>query len=168
MWNNIVLVVIFALISTACQKEQASVPEAPQIPLAQPPQNLPAQTPAISGDAPVVISEAVRQRWKAVILLIDDKESDTSKEYTVLLRDKLLIPDSNVTIKVNEFLPDLKIEGNTFTSGSDELLNPSVHIQVIEKGDEIFSGWLFQLFPTVHPLRHDRFNIILQAPVSAS
>lgn len=130
-------------------------------------QELPSQTPPISGSAPVVIPEDVRGRWVAVRLLVEDKEGESQKEYVVKIGVEFPLPDSNLILKVDNFLPDLKIKDNTFTSASNELLNPSAHLVVMEDGREIFNGWLFQLFPTVHPFNHDRYRITLKDSVSA-
>ncbi|HSG05497.1 MAG TPA: DUF2155 domain-containing protein [Nitrospiria bacterium] len=128
---------------------------------------LPAQTPPISGDAPVVIPEDVRGKWAAVRLVVEDKEGETQKEYTLKIGVEFPLPDSNLILKVDNFLPDLKIKDNTFTSASNELLNPSAHLVVTQEGREIFNGWLFQLFPTVHPFNHDRYRITLKDSVAA-
>jgi hypothetical protein len=127
-----------------------------------------AETPAISGNAPVIHSEGSKGKWRAVKLLVEDKKGNSAKNYTVDLGGRLSIPDTGLTIEVLDFLPDLKIDGNTFTSASDQLLNPSAHIRVTENGKEIFTGWLFQLFPSVHPFRHDRYNIVLKEPIPVS
>ena len=152
----------------ACSQAEPPKSDTPAIPMMSPTRGLPSDTPAISGSAPANIPEGVKGKWAAVRLLIEDKQEDTSKEYTVDLGTDLAIPDSNLVVEVKEFLPDLKIEGNAFTSASNELLNPSVRIAVMEDGKEVFQGWLFQLFPSVHPFQHERYNIVLRGPVSAS
>jgi hypothetical protein len=132
------------------------------------PQELPAQIPPVSGKAVTVVPDAVKGKWIAIKLRVEDKKVNSSQEYTIDIGGEFPIPDSGLVVKVNEFLPDLKIEGNTFTSASAELLNPSVHVQVLEDGKEVFNGWLFQLFPAVHPFQHERFSIVLREAVSAS
>ncbi len=159
---------LLALLAVDCSKKESAPTEAETIPLILPSQTPGAETPAISGSAPVVMPDALKGKWEAVKLMVKDKKANSSKDYKVELGSEFIIPDSNLVVKVLDFLPDLKIEGNTFTSASDELLNPSVHIQVLENGQEVFDGWLFQLFPSIHPFRHDRFNIVFREPVPAS
>jgi hypothetical protein len=85
-----------------------------------------------------------------------------SREYVVNLREQLVIPNSKLLIKVNEFLPDLKIEGSTFTSDTNELKNPAVHVSIFEDGKLIFNGWLFSMFPTIHPFQHNQYRVLLK------
>lgn len=167
-WMKLVAVGLLAAAVAGCSKQESSPPQTQSMPFAAPQQDLPAQIPPVSGESPTVVPDAVKGRWKAVKLRVDDKKSSSSKEYAVNLGAGLSIPDSQLVIKVNEFLPDLKIEGNTFTSASEELLNPAVHVQILEEGKEVFNGWLFQLFPAVHPFQHERFSIVLREAISAS
>ena len=167
-WVKLVAAGLLVAAVAGCSKKESPPPQTPSMPFAAPQQDLPAQIPPVSGESPTVVPDAVKGRWKAVKLRVDDKKSSSSREYTVNLGEELSIPDSQLVIKVKEFLPDLKIEGNTFTSASAELLNPSVQVQVLEEGKEVFNGWLFQLFPAVHPFQHERFNIVLRDAVSAS
>jgi hypothetical protein len=167
-WTRLMTIALLAFLAVDCSKKESPPTEAETIPFTSPSQMPGAETPAISGSAPVVMSDSLKGKWKAVKLMVEDKQANASKDYKVKLGSELVIPDSNLVIKVLDFLPDLKIEGNTFTTASDELLNPSVHIKVLEDGQEVFDGWLFQLFPSVHPFRHDRFNILLREPIPAS
>ena len=121
-WIKLIVIGLLILGVVSCSKEESPSPEAQTVPFAHPPQGLPAETPAISGTAPAEIPDGVKDRWKAVKLLIEDKQSNSSMEYTVELGSELVVPDSNIVVKVQEFLPDLKIEGNTFTTASAELL----------------------------------------------
>ena len=158
--NESIVIGLAVVLLAGCSKKDSGSDYPEQRP-AIPQQALPSQTPPISGSAQVVIPDHVKGRWKAVKLLVENREVDFSKEYTVLLGSELAIPDSNLVVRVGEFLPDLKIEGDTFTSASSKLLNPSIHVRVTEKDKEVFNGWLFQLFPAVHPFRYKGYNITL-------
>jgi Uncharacterized protein conserved in bacteria (DUF2155) len=175
VWLRVLSVVLAVFLVASCSKEKSqpynsadSDKESEAIPYAQPPQMGGADTPAISGNAPVVSSEAIKAKWKAVKLLVEDKKGKTSNDFTVDFGGKIDVPDTGLSIEVLDFLPDLKIDGNTFTTASNELLNPAAHVRVTENGKEVFNGWLFQLFPSVHPFRHDRYNIVLQEPIPVS
>jgi len=85
----------------------------------------------------------------------------------VELGKTLQIPNSKLTVEVMEFLPDMKIENSTFTSATNEPNNPAVHVIVKEEGKEIFKGWLFSLFPTIHPFKHDQIGMTLKEGVPA-
>jgi len=43
--------------------------------------------------------------------------------------------------------------------------NPAARIAVVEKGNEIFAGWIFTRFPDVHPFQHPRFSLTLEGGV---
>ncbi len=150
-------------------KQKAAAPPAPEVqtqPLPGPGLVVPSGPPPGSGTT--VVPDAVKVKWKAVKLLIEDKKASTSREFVVTLGDALPIPESTLVVKVKAFLPDLKIDGNTFMTASEELQNPAVQVSVEDSGKEIFNGWLFQLFPTVHPFQHERFNVLLRDAVSSS
>jgi hypothetical protein len=83
----------------------------------------------------------------------------------VALGQRLKIPGSAIDVEVLDFLPDLTITNSTFTSVSNEPNNPSVHVIVREGDKEIFKGWLFSLFPTIHPFQHAQFGVTLKEGV---
>jgi hypothetical protein len=125
----------------------------------------PADIPKIEGGGVTVIPDVVKGKWKAVVLVVEDKAQKQNKEYTVELGKTLQIPNSKLAVDVLEFLPDMKIENSTFTSASNEPNNPAVHVIVKEDGKEIFKGWLFSLFPTIHPFQHAQFGMTLREGV---
>jgi len=129
---------------------------------------MPTDIPPISGTAPTVIPDSLKGKWRAVKLLVEDKKTTQSKEYVVNLGEELTIPSSTLVVKVEEFLPDLKIEETKFTTASNQLKNPAVHVKIMDNGKEIFNGWLFQLFPAVHPFQHEQYSITLRDSVAAS
>ena len=162
-WLRFLFLGILVLAVVDCSKEDSPPIETETVPFVDLPQMGAAETPSISAGAPVVMSDEVKKRWKGVKIMVEDKQDNSTNEYTVGLQSEMAIPNSNLRIKVLDFLPDLKIEGSKFTSASMELLNPAVHVVIYEEGQEIFDGWLFQLFPSVHPFEHGRYNILLNA-----
>jgi hypothetical protein len=184
-----VLVVLSCLVLAvsfyACKKkEEKPVPQAPfqQAPLGpmQPSPQMPVQSspqmpiqPApqmkgVMGKTKVVVPDNVKGKWSAVTIVVIDKITGNSKDYTVNLNSDFKIPNSDLKVHVGDFLPDFKMEGTTLTSASNEPNNPAVGIKVFEKGKQIFPalgkqwGWLFSKMPTVHPLRHPKYNIVLK------
>jgi hypothetical protein len=57
---------------------------------------------------------------------------------------------------------------DAITSSSFEPENPAARIEVLEKGNSIFSGWVFTRFPDVHPFQHPRFSLRLEGGVRRS
>ncbi len=165
-----ILFLMIAMLLISCGKKQEdsspSAQPAPSSNLER--QGLPSDVPVISSNAPIVIPDAVKGKWKAVKLMVEDKKSQASKEQTVRLNSDFQIPDSKLIVKVGEFLPDLKIQGATFTSDSNEPRNPAVHVIILDDNKEVFNGWLFSLFPTIHPFKHDRYGITLKEAIPAN
>ena len=136
------------------------------------PEDLPSDIPVISGEAKTIISDDVRKKWKGIKLVVEDRERKSIDEYSVNIGGEFNIPESKIFVRVVEFLPDLKIddrpEGTIFTSETNELKNPAAHLIIKEDGRILFKGWLFSLFPDIHPFKHDRFGIILKEPIGAT
>lgn len=163
----------------ACKKkEEQPVPKAglqmtPAAPGAGPapvPGTDPAQMPAGHGTAPagpkpelkVVVPDSVKGKWSAVKIVVEDKGAKKSQEYTVNLNSELKVPNSNLKIAVGDFLPDFKMDAGTVTSSSNTPNNPSVNVKVFEGDKEVFKGWLYSKFPTIHPFEHPKYGITLK------
>ena len=159
------ILTIFILILPSCTKK-----EQPQPPPPEQQSMMPAhgdiEMPA-SEDMKVIITDAIKGKWKGVILTVIDKQTANTKDYNIPIGGKVAISGSNIEVQTGDFLPDLKIEGNIYSSDSTQLLNPAIHVEIKEGGKEVFKGWLFQKFPSVHPFKHERFSITLKEPVSA-
>jgi len=117
--------------------------------------------------ATTVTPERLKGKWKAVKLLLEDRKEKSLREYVVPLGATWTVPGSSITVQVEEFLPDLIIQGTVFTSATDELKNPAVHVRILENGKEVFKGWLFSLFPMMHPFQHERFGVTLKDAVAS-
>ena len=184
-----VLVVIVSLVLAftigACKKKEPEKPvpqvptqpvpqmpmqPAPQMPMQpmQPAPQSPMQRPMTLGETKVVVPGSVKGKWTSVKLVVEDKVKKESKEYTVNLNSDFKIPDSNLKVHVGEFLPDFKMQGLTLTSASNEPKNPAVAIRVMEGNKQIVPaqgkkwGWLFSRMPSVHPINHPKYMIILK------
>jgi hypothetical protein len=57
------------------------------------------------------------------------------------------------------------MNADVITSQGIEEGNPAARIAVLENGTEIFSGWIFQNFPDVHPFTHERYALKLEGGV---
>lgn len=156
----VMVLALIALFSGACKKkEEQPVPQAPGpgTGVMMPP-----------GETKVVVPDIVKGKWEAVKLLIEDKVAKKTSEVTIKLNSEYTIPNSNIKIKVGEFLPDFKMDGLTITSSSNEPNNPAVRVIVYENEKEIFKGWLYSKFPTIHPFQHDKYGLTLKEGVKKS
>ncbi|MDA8079189.1 MAG: DUF2155 domain-containing protein [Nitrospiraceae bacterium] len=117
------------------------------------------------GETVVNVPDSVKGKWKAVVLAVEDKKTKKTTDYTVNLNSDLKIPNSNLKVVVGDFLPDFKMDGLNITSMSNEPNNPAVRVKVMEGDKEIFKGWLYQKFPTIHPFEHQQFGLAMKSAV---
>ena len=166
-WLSIVGLSLALAVVAACQKKEEAAPPPPPPPAMSQglPGSAPADIPKIEGGGVTVVPEHVKGKWKAVVLVVEDKAQKQTKDYTVVLGQRLKIPGSAIDVEVLDFLPDLTITNSTFTSVSNEPNNPAVHVIVRDGEKEIFKGWLFSLFPTIHPFQHAQFGVTLKEGV---
>lgn len=149
------------------QMPMQPAPQMPQMPM-QPAPQVPMQRPMTMGETKVIVPDSVKGKWSAVKLVVEDKVKKESKEYTINLNSDFKVPDSNLKIHVGDFLPDFKMSGLTLTSASNEPKNPAVALRVFEGNKQIFPvqgkkwGWLFSKMPSIHPLNHPKYMIILK------
>ncbi len=143
-------------------KEPAPAPAAqPQMPASHPP----AGGEGMMGGAPagpraVVVPEDVQSTWKAVVLAVSERDSDKTQDVTVEIGKTATVGDLEITVE--SFLPSFSMGGGTITSSSADTLNPAARLMVKEKGNEVFAGWLFSMYPDAHPFTHEKYNVVLK------
>ena len=116
----------------------------------------------------VVVPESVRGKWKAVEIAVSDKGTQKQQIYTIAIGGELKLPGSELTLKVENFLPHFVMDGTTLTSESNELKNPAALLSIREGGREVFRGWIFRLYPTTHAFQHPRYGFTLVDYLPAS
>ena len=151
----IIFFVILLIVSCSKKKEEAPQGFNGGTPMPQP------QMGIKMGKSQVVIPEDVNKVWKSVNIEVLNKESNESKKFDIDIGKELTIPNSNIKLKVESFLPSLTIIGNTITSSSNEPKNPAARILIIENDKEIFHGWLYQRFQMIHPFQHPKYKVTL-------
>ena len=167
-----VISLMFLFSLWACQNQEEQVVSESQKPKG-PIIDTPATGIGHGGDGPktvfkIVVPPEVADKWTAVVIVVDDKQANKQDEYTVNIGDDLIIPDSDLSVKVGPFLPDFIMSADTITSTTSDPNNPAVGIAVMQNGNKIFPpsgewGWLYAKFPTIHSFQHDRFSLTLKA-----
>ncbi len=117
---------------------------------------------------PVSVPESIKVKWKAVKVSVTDKTSNKSSEYTVPIGSEFAIPGTGLVITVENFLPQFSMTDSMITSQSNDPKNPAAQARIAEGGKELFKGWLFAMFPTVHAFQHPKYSVILVSGVPAS
>jgi len=160
-----------ALVLGGCSKSEEPKPEAAKTPApAGQPEMPPSHPPTggqeggmgmpASGPRQVVVPEDVKSTWKGVVLSVVDKETNASHDVTVDIGSS--VTDGDLEITVENFLPAFSMGGGSITSSSADTLNPAARLVVKDKGAEVFSGWLFSMYPDAHPFQHDKYNVVLK------
>lgn len=95
------------------------------------------------------------------------KDSQNAKDgiLEIPLGTATALPDSGLEVRADVYLPAFTMSADTITSTGTAEENPAARIAVVEGGKEIFTGWIFQRFPDVHPFQHPRFSIRLEGGV---
>ena len=96
------------------------------------------------------------------------RDGSNGKEGTleVPLHGTAKIPDSDLEVRADVFLPAFTMTAEAITSSGVNPENPAARIAVLQKGQEIFAGWIFTRFPDVHPFQHPRFALRLEGGVA--
>ncbi|MDA8388023.1 MAG: DUF2155 domain-containing protein [Nitrospiraceae bacterium] len=152
----LIVAVAFALSFASCKKKE-------ETPAAQGP-----QTPGINmplTEPRVTVPADVKKTWSAVVLVIEDKTTGKSSEATVRVGSDYGIPGSDMRIHVAGFLPDFRMSDSEITSASNEPNNPAARVEVFKGKTRIFKGWLFVLYPAIHPFQNDRYGVTLKKGV---
>ncbi|MHC1697136.1 MAG: DUF2155 domain-containing protein [Geobacteraceae bacterium] len=116
----------------------------------------------------VVVPESEKGKWKAVKLAVADKKSGKSIEYEVEIGKTFPVPNSDLVIMVEHFLPDFTMDGNVRTSKSDEPKNPAAQVLITDKGKEVYKNWLFMVLKSPHAFQHEKYDITLVGFVPAA
>lgn len=142
---------------TGCQKQEQPLP----------PKANPLASHSAKKETRIVVPPAVAGKWKAVKIAVVDKSRVSQKIYTIPIGGKTNIPATQLTIRVEAFLPAFIMEGALLTSSSNELTNPGAKVRITEKNEELFTGWLFSKFPSTHAFIHPRYGFTLIDAVPA-
>jgi hypothetical protein len=116
---------------------------------------------------PVVIPALVKGKWKAVKITVTEKSGNKSTEYTVPIGSEFVIPNAGLVLTVEAFLPAFSMTGTSITSVSNDPKNPAAQAKITEGGKEVFKGWLFANFPSVHAFEHPKYSVTLVSGVPA-
>ena len=126
------------------------------------------QPQRVKAASAIVVPESVKGRWKAVKVAVDDKNARKQRVYTIEIGSDFNLPGSDITLTVEDFLPNFVMDGTTLTSQSNDLVNPAAHLMIREHGQQIYRGWLFGLYPNTHAFQHPQYGFTLVDYVSAS
>ncbi|WP_029733703.1 DUF2155 domain-containing protein [Deferrisoma camini] len=113
----------------------------------------------------VVVPDDVKAAWKAVVLTVTDKKENKSEDVTIGIGQTATVGGLEITVET--FLPAFTMGGGVITSKSNDTENPAARLVIKENGQEVFSGWLFSMYPEAHAFEHERYAILLKDFVKA-
>ncbi|HKD12190.1 MAG TPA: hypothetical protein VKE50_08945 [Thermoanaerobaculia bacterium] len=108
----------------------------------------------------------VLKAYSGIQLHWRDATSGNEGTLEVPLQGTAKVPDSDLQVRADVFLPAFTMTAESITSTGVDPSNPAARIAVIQKGQEIFTGWIFTRFPDVHPFQHPRFALRLEGGVA--
>jgi hypothetical protein len=148
--RSAVLIITALLMLAGCQKNEEKKPAGKVSPPQQP--NRPSVT---------VVPDSVKGKWRAVKIALTDKSASKETVFTVNLGARFSFPGTEMSVEVEDFLPNFTMNGTVMTSQSNEPKNPAAKVRIYEGGKEIFHGWLFSLYPTIHAVQHPKYGFTL-------
>ena len=108
----------------------------------------------------------VSHAYTGIKIVWKDKADGKEGVIEVPLGGTAPLPDPSLVVRAEVFLPAFTMGGGAITSEGVEPQNPAARITVLNKGKEIFAGWIFTRFPDVHPFTHPRFQLLLEGGVA--
>ncbi len=158
------LLMTFSLLVVSCKGKTQQAPP--------PKQEMQPQTDSPHGMIPptertVALPDSVKGKWAAVKIEVLYKEKNEKKQFDVPLNSDFAVPDSDIVISVGEFFPEFTLDGNTYTSISNEQKNPATKVKITQQDKVIFEGWLFTNFPSVHPFENEKYGVTLVGGIAA-
>ena len=163
IFRNLVLfgiVVLFSLAGCGGKEDSAQSPhDTGDIPLES--------KPMMAGPAEVSIPDEIKAAWKGIKVEITDNETGTKEVVEINIGEDKLVEGTGLKVKAISFLPAFQMNGPIVTSTSNETENPAAQIEISEGESQLFSGWLFTLYPTTHAFTHPKYSIALMGGVAA-
>ncbi len=109
----------------------------------------------------VVVPDFVAGQWKSVKIALHDQEAGTENIYRVDIGGSFQIPETNLRVTVENFLPAFSVNAERATSVTNQPTNPAMLIVVREGEQEIHRGWVFGLYPDRHQYKDPRYKFVL-------
>jgi hypothetical protein len=107
-------------------------------------------TTTVTKTVGIKVPDVIKGKWKAVRIAVYDKSSMQETLYDINIGSTLSLPNSDVTIEVNNFFPHYVLKGIDQTSESNKMINPAVQLTVRQGATVIVKGWLYGNYPTLN------------------
>jgi len=110
----------------------------------------------------VVVPANVEGKWRAVKILVVHKGDEEKTEVkTINLGSSFQIKNTGITVNVGEFFPNFVMNGSSYTSMNNQVINPAIQLHVEENGKTLYKGWTFAKYPDLYSFQHDIYKLEL-------
>ncbi len=110
----------------------------------------------------IVVPENVKGKWRAVKLLVINKQDEEKTEVkTIDLGKSFQIKNTGMTVTVGEFFPNFVMSGSSYSSMNNQIINPAIQLRVEENGKTLYDGWTFAKYPDLYSFQHDTYRLEL-------
>jgi len=106
------------------------------------------------------IPAEVKAKWKAVELSVAGKDIKLRK-LQVPVGGDATIDKSGLIVRVVAYVPAFQSDAGAVTSSTNNPDNPAVLIQLMEKGQILNEGWVFQKLPDFNTYSNDKLQVQL-------
>jgi hypothetical protein len=142
-----------------------ALPEVSELPESGIPEDEPAHPAPSDKELALDLPDSIKQKWLAVGLEV--MATDGAKhEIETMLGEETPLTDTGLSLRAEVFVPSYKSDFETVTSASDTLDNPAVKVALIENGQVVAKGWIFQNLPEFNSFSSDRVEIRLLSAVA--
>mgnify|MGYP001597388133 CR=1 FL=1 len=104
----------------------------------------------------------VKAKWKTVELSVAGKDI-TLRNLQIPVGGETSVDKSGLSVRVVAYVPAFQSDAGAVTSASNKPDNPAVLIQLVDKGQVLNEGWVFQKLPDFNTYSNDRLQIQLLA-----
>jgi len=108
------------------------------------------------------IPAEVKAKWKTVEISVAGKDI-TLRKLQIPVGGETGIDRSGLIVRVVAYVPAFQSDAGAVTSASNKPDNPAVLIQLVDKGQVLNEGWVFQKLPDFNTYSNDRLQVQLLA-----
>lgn len=143
------------------------LPEQPELPESGIPEDEPAHPVPSEKDLALDLPDSIKGKWAAVGLEVTMTDG-AKTEINAPIGGETSLADSGLILRVDTFVPSYKSDFETITSASEALDNPAVKVALIENGQVVTKGWVFQNLPEFNSFVSDRVEVRLLSAVAGN
>ena len=122
------------------------------------------QTAPVTYDISNSVAPEVAAIYSGVMLQITDLKNHETISAEIPFGEVVEVEGTPLIIAVSRYYPDFIMSENGYGTRSMEENNPAAMVTITGVEQE-FSGWLFTLYPDVHPFENPDYDIALEKAI---